>query len=295
MNQKLQGLATIQRWMQSVITHPDGVADGIESTDARREIDVAAAEVEEVVCRSRNLTAIERLEIYGNAYFARLLECLRESYPVLVHATGEEVFNQFAFGYLQSYPSSSYTLGRLADNFARYLADTRPDLEQHQAGIVDWPDLLIDLAQMEWAIEQVFDGLGVEGQPLLESETLLAIPPEQWPDARLTPVPCLRLLQFHYPVNDYFSAVRKDEDPPIPAPRPQFLALTRTEYVVQRRELDALEYQLLSLLVDGTTVGDAIMQVAEESAESVEQLAPQLQNWFSNWTAAGFFKTVEVA
>lgn len=287
-------LAAIQRWMQSVITHPDGVSDGIESEEARGEVDISSSEIEQVISRSRNLTSIERLEIYGNAYFARLMECLRESYPVLVKATGQEVFDQFAFGYLQNYPSTSYTLGHLADNFARYLADTRPDVDEHSAGVVNWPDFLIDLTQLEWTIEQVFDGPGVEGQTLLPAETLRAIPPEQWPHARLKPVCCLRLLRFHYPVNDYFSAVRKDEGPPLPAPCPQFIALTRREYVVHRAELDALEYQLLALLVDGETVGDAIMQVVEESDDSVEQLAPQLQKWFSHWTAAGFFEAVEV-
>jgi len=34
--------------------------------------------VEDVICRSRDLTSIGQLGVYGNAYYARLLECLRE-------------------------------------------------------------------------------------------------------------------------------------------------------------------------------------------------------------------------
>ena len=40
-----------------------------------------------------------------------------EEFPVLKHALGEEVFDAFAVGYLQQYPSRSYTLFQLAANF----------------------------------------------------------------------------------------------------------------------------------------------------------------------------------
>ncbi|MDH3716660.1 MAG: DNA-binding domain-containing protein [Planctomycetota bacterium] len=291
-------LPAIQRWIQSVITHPDGVTGGIDSDEARREIDVASQDVEQVVSRSQALTSIERLEIYGNAYFARLLECLRETFPAMVHATGQEVFDQFAFGYLQQYPSTSYTLGHLADNFMTYLSQTRPDMDQHHQGVIDWPDFLIELATLEWTIEQVFDGPGVEDQSLLDAETLLAIPAPQWPNAQLVPVVCLQLLKFHYPVNDYFTAVRKASDDEkdnaeLPAPRPQYVALTRRDYIVHRYELEPTEFELLSRLVAGESVGAAIMQVAAESDEEVDALARHLQRWFTAWTSHGFFESVE--
>jgi hypothetical protein len=62
---------------------------------------------------------MDRLAIYGTAYYARLLECLLEEFPVLVHALGEELFDAFAVGYLQKYPSRSYTLNDLATNIPR--------------------------------------------------------------------------------------------------------------------------------------------------------------------------------
>ena len=76
--------------------------------------------------RSKRRTSVERLEVYANAYYARLLECLRDEFPALLHAVGEEVFDGLAFGYLQAYPSTSYTLSNLSRNFARFLEETRP-------------------------------------------------------------------------------------------------------------------------------------------------------------------------
>ena len=58
-------LGRTQRWMQAVLMHPTGVAEGIASAEARRHIDVGPDEAETVVTRSRALTALERLGIYG--------------------------------------------------------------------------------------------------------------------------------------------------------------------------------------------------------------------------------------
>jgi hypothetical protein len=122
-NNSWHELGQIQRWMQAAIMHPLGIA----SAEARGQIDVGPDQAETVVTRSRALTALERLEIYGYAYYARLLECLREEFPVMKHALSEEVFDAFAVGYLQQYPSRTYTLFQLGTNFPRYLAETRPE------------------------------------------------------------------------------------------------------------------------------------------------------------------------
>src|SRR4051812_43057761 len=169
-------LGTVQRWFQSVISHPDGVAGGVEAEEAQRLMRLRRSELEQVIRRSKNLTGEERLGIYANAYYARLLECLRESFPVLCKALGRGLVYEFAFDYLQRYPSQSYTLSRLGDRFADFLEETRPDKD---AGAVDWPDFLIDLARLEWMIEQVFDGPGVEGQALLSAADLRGIEPAQ--------------------------------------------------------------------------------------------------------------------
>ena len=117
-------LEELQRWMQAVITHPDGVRAGIASEESRSVIDVGEANVTDLVTRSRDCTAAERLEVYGNAYFGRLLECMRDQFPALVFALEEDLFDQFAVGYLQRYPSQSYTLANLADHFFEYLDES---------------------------------------------------------------------------------------------------------------------------------------------------------------------------
>ncbi len=281
-------LDVIQRWMQSVIMHPDGVAEGVASHAARQEIDVNPKEMEKLLTRSKTLTALERLQIYGSAYYARLLECLREEFPVLVHALGEETFDAFALAYLQKYPSRSYTLNQLGAAFPRFLAETRPDTVEET-----WPEFLVDLATLEWAFSEVFDGPGVEGEPLFNAEELQAIPAEKWTQARLIPVPCLRLLALRFPAHRYYSAVRRQEEVVPPDPAETFLAVTRRDYVVRHYPLERSAFVLLQQILAGRKVGEAISAVAESAEMDLDLLALRLQEWFRNWTAEGFFRVVE--
>jgi hypothetical protein len=291
---QIPGLDQIQRWLQAVIMHPDGVAAGIDSPEARSEIDVRPDQVEQVVDPSKRRTSVERLEVYANAYYARLLECLRDEFPALLHAVGEEVFDALAFGYLQAYPSTSYTLSDLSRNFTRFLEDTRPRDEEDQSP--SWPDFMIDLARLERAYSEVFDGPGAEQLKLLAADAIQAIRPDEWPSARLIPVPCLRLLVLRYPVQEYATGVRKKENPPLPDPEPTWLAISRVDYVVRRWNLSRMQYELLDCLISGLPVGESIEKAARvtiENGQSLDHLADDLRAWFQEWSAAGFFQAIE--
>jgi Putative DNA-binding domain len=319
-------LDVVQQWFQAVVTHPAGVAAGAASPAAQRLVRLDRGALEQLVRRSRRLTAEQRLEIYANAYYARLLECLRDTFPVLAQVLGAEVFDSFAFDYLQRYPSRSYTLYRLAESFPRFLDETRPD-QPPAAGAAGpagpaWPDFLIDLATFELAIAEVFDGPGAEGEPLLAPADLLARQAGgDFAATRLAPVPCLRLLRFRYPVNAFYSSAmamrarRPVESPelldaraapeaasaddagtaaaadlPAPDPGAEHIALSRTDYVVRRYPLTPFESAVLAALLAGATVGDAIAGAAAASDLPDDELAAQLDAAFRRWTAAGFFR-----
>lgn len=286
-------LERIQRWMQNVITDPDGVIAGIDREESRLLIDVSVDRVDQVIQRSRNQTSIERLGIYGNAYLARLLGCLRDEFPAMAFALGAETFDAFCFGYLQAYPSHSYTLAELGGQFPKYLADTRPSGVADDQGYPGWPDFLIDLATLERVYSEVFDGPGIENRPSLDADALSQIKPEQWPDARLIPAPCLRLLTLRFPVHEYITAVRGETETEFPQPSATNLAVTRRDFVVRRRALSGDEFDLLRELVGGAPVGRAIERAASAPGVQADRLAVGLRDWFRSWAASGYFLAVE--
>jgi hypothetical protein len=286
-------LQRVQNWMLAAITHPGGAREGTDSTEARSHLAVGSEGIESVVTRSTKLTALERLEVYGSAYHARLLDCLREEFPVLKHALGADTFDAFAAGYLQQYPPRSYTLFELARDFPQFLRETRPALESDTAP-VDWADFLIDLAALERTFNEVFDGPGVEGQELLDVERLRAVPADHLAEARFVPVPCLRLLTLRYPVQSYFTEVRNGGDPAPPEPADTHLAVTRRRYVVRHRELAPAALELLGALIAGEPLGAGIERALATARSDATELESNLQNWFHDWAAEGFFLSVEV-
>jgi hypothetical protein len=275
--------------MQAVVMHPGGVTAGIESAAAQELLPLTPDEIESVINRSQALTSLQRLDVYSRAYYARLLECLRSQFPILAQALGEELFDQFSLSYLQRRPSQSYTLGRLGEHFVGYLQETRPANTEESS----WPDFLIDLARLEWEFDQVFDGPGVEDQPLLGAAEIQAVPPERWLSARLIPVPCLRLLALRYPVHEYYRALRRHEEPNPPLPAETHLAITRRDYIVRYFPLSEPQFRLLDALAAGATLGEALQGLATDGV-GLDDLASNLHAWFRFWTAEGLFLRIEL-
>jgi len=286
-----RSLGKLQRWVQEVITHPDGIAAGVNSQTARQQIDIGTAQIEQVVERSTRLGSAERLAVYGNAYFARLIECLGEEFPATRYALGEETFESFALGYMTQSPSASYSLGFLGERFAQYLIDTRPS----DVPKPSWPDFLIDLAKVERTYAEVFDGPGPENLGTLKPEDLQAVPPERVSEIRFVPVPSLRLMEASFRVHEYVTAVRRDRSPEIPMPVETLLVITRREYVVRRGTVSRAEFQLLRAIIDGHSLGQAIEVAAEAMpAGSDDEFAANLSKWFQHWASAGWFLRVEL-
>lgn len=282
-------LAFIQRWFQSVISHPAGVVAGAGG----------AAAIDEHLTNSGALDAASRLSVYADAYFARLIECMGEVFPMMKKFLGEETFDAFAFAYLQEIPSKSYTLHHLGRHFPAWLEKSRPrsvadDIAPASDG-PDWPELMVDLARMEWAVYETFDGPGIEGQPTLRLEDLQTLTSEAIDEVRLIPAPSLHLVTSRFPVNDFYTALRRagaGEDTVPPDACPAWTALHRRNFIVQRYGLSAPAHAMLVSILQGDTLGEAIDAAAALWPDSDESLGTALQSWFHLWAEEEFFTGV---
>ena len=279
-------LDVIQRWMQAVIVHPDGVVAGIESAAAHSEVAITSDQVEEVIGRSHSQTSIERLEVYANAYRARLLEVLVGEYPALIHAIGEDAFVDLANGYLEAHPPASYTLAALGQHFSDYLAKTRPPKDEDQP---DWADFLIELARLERIYSEVFDGPGIEHVTAMSVDDIQTLSIETWLKSRLIPAPCLRLATFDFPVHEYATEVRRQQSPDPPEIQRTYLAITRRDFVVRRVGLSEPEFKIMSALIAGQSISEALESLIETTDQTSEVAADDVRQWFHNWTVARYF------
>ncbi len=254
----MESLEQLQRWFLEAMTAP-----------------AIATDVENEVLPSRQQSASDRLAVYQNAYRARLLEVLQNLFPCTRFAVGDELFAQFATGYIHAHPPISYTLANLADKFADYLDATRP---------ADWGEFIVELVRLEQAIDRVFDAPGPEElQPF-------SMPAEADGSLKLHVVPGLELQRFRYPVSGYFTDWKSDRKPVWPEAREQFVALFRREYIVRRYELTARQYELLAAIQAGAPLREATTAaVAEKVDGDIDSLTSEIFQWFRFWSREQFF------
>lgn len=276
-------LYDVQLWLQTVITHPDGIRAGMVAAEAVSGI--TERDAQQITLPSSQMTREERLQIYNRAYFGRLIECLRAQFPAVRHAVGDDAFDGLAFGYLLHHPSKTYTLDLLSQSFDTFLTATRPP----RATQPDFADFAIELARLERVYSEVFNGRGPESIRSLEPNDFEGLSPERFANSRLVAHGCVRLMRFAFPVHEYASALRQGRPAVPPEPRPVSLVITRRNYIVRRYEVAEDQFELLSAICEQKTVAEALERLTSIRRDDWSSMASDIRSWFRDWAAAPLF------
>jgi hypothetical protein len=239
-------------------------------------------EAEQWLTSGPRMTAAERIDIYRRGYRARLIECLADDYPTVRHALGSDSFERLCRAYIARYPSDGPNLNPFGRRMASFVRDEGPPPLRAFAA---------DLASLEWAIVEAIHARSV---PPLTLQALRDVPTDAWSEVRLAANPTVRLLRFDYPVNAYFGACRDREDPPTPAPSPAATVVYRSGPTIWRADLTAPMFQVLSGLVAGERLADALARAARSLADLPESEASErVRAWFAEWVGNGMFVKAE--
>jgi hypothetical protein len=211
--------------------------------------------------------------LYLMAYRARLLAALRDNFPVLHRALGDEAFADLAHDYIDAHPSRFRSIRWFGDALVEFL-DADPDRLPHPA--------LADVARMDWAMRGAFDAAGV---PLLTLDDLAALPPEDWPQRHFTLLPSLRRVELSWNVEPVWRALNDDAEAETNAPEPLAHVL-----LVWRPELDCLwrsagdtEAAALCALAQGATFAECCAVIAGAGEPDPAAVAlGLLQRWVSD-------------
>jgi hypothetical protein len=271
-------LATLERWMQAVVMHPEGAAAGIRTKPAKALLAEAARDLGRVVLPSKQLTSVERLEIYAHMYYARLLEVMQGEYPTTRQILGEHAFASACRRFVAKNPSRTRTLNSLSAKFPDFLARTLPKSNRN--------GLAVDVARIERAMEDVFDAPRAEPMTAAQFAALGADPSGR---AVLKVTPALRMLALRYPANDTMTAVRRGAKPRIPRPKATWVVVFRRGYQVYRRDQEPAQWKLLAQLVAGKPLAAAVRASVRGGGANAERVAKRLGRWFEEWSAAHLF------
>jgi hypothetical protein len=272
-------LERLQRWMQSVVTHPGDIEEAAGSAEARREL--PPEQVGAVILPSATLTPLERLEIYQGMYPLRMEEALASDFPGLKHFLGDHAFFHLVTAYTEAHPSRSFTLNPLGEHLAAFVA-TAP---------VPRPAFCAELARLERTIAEMFDA---PETPALGEEAITQVPAEAWETARLVPIAALRLLALRYPAGAYLDSLKDERHQhPSPARADEYVVVYRRDYAVYRQDLSRAAHHLLADLAAGQTVGAAVAAALRRRGRARPQ-EDDLFRWFRQWAGAGLFTRVEL-
>lgn len=247
----MKALRETQEWLVRAIMAPE------ESPD-----------VEAHVTPSATMTARERLHVYRHGYVARLVECLEDDYPVFFHALGRERAEALCREYIQAHPSRSYSLNVFGRSMPGFLK------ERGEA-------FAADLTALEWS---VVEAIHAAESTRMAPDALAKLDPSDWANVALVASPSLRLHVFDHPVNAYYQAFYDDEEPGIPAPAPERVAVYREGAKIWRMTLTPGQYALLAPLAAGASLEEAFETDVGDEAD--------VATWFRQWTTEGFFSGI---
>ncbi|HYV19607.1 MAG TPA: DNA-binding domain-containing protein [Verrucomicrobiae bacterium] len=180
-----------------LITAPEGVRPGLEALVRAGKADPGA--IESLVGGDDRLPAAERLDIYANMYFFRLLDCLREDFPRLATALGEQRFHNLATDYLLAHPSANPSL--------RYLGERLPGFFAGHA-LARESACLADLARLEWTRADLFDAADCRA---LGRDDVASLAGAHGGDLPLRTVPAFRLLRLDHDAPALWRELRDRE------------------------------------------------------------------------------------
>jgi hypothetical protein len=291
MNPQSYDLASLQREMAAAVMLPLTADQEMQAkaVDGRSMHAVAST----FIAPNSRLNPFERLEIYNQQYWLRVLGALAEDFPALRAVVGHRAFEALSIAYLTAHPSRSFTLRNLGSKLVEWLANNPAFTGRHYR-------LALDVARIEWAYVEAFDS--AEWTPLtLDQVTTLDA------NSRLALQPHLQLLALDYAADEIVldlhdrekrgrseAGVLRDEapQPPVKLPklrrRPTWIAAHRVDLTVYYRRLEAAEFHTLAAIRDGMPLAEALESGLQPRFGSRAPKPQKVQEWFANWAELGW-------
>lgn len=257
--------------------------------DGRSIRDIANA----LIKPNDRMNSFERLQIYSQQYWFRIMASLSEDFPGLRTVVGERKFERLAVAYLNECPSESFTMRDLGSRLEAWL-------RKHREYVAGSERVALDMVRLEWAEIEAFDGPELPPLTAAAAGRLGA-------DAVFRLQPHLHLLHLAYPVDEFLMRVKgpksdtvsnavlkfprssKIRRSSLPRPKNVYLAVYRRQGAVYFKRLTRDAFALLRALGEGKPLEKAIAVSLLRRRRRVDRLGVQVQEWFQNWSSLGWF------
>lgn len=237
--------------------------------------------VAEHIASSDELSNKMRLAIYGNAYYARLIESLEHDYEALHTILGDEEFSRLCRQYIDAHPSRFPSLRWFGQLMSQFL-ETREPYVAHP--------YLSELALFEWTFIEAFDA---EDAPVATDTDAAQVPADRWPDLRIQLHASVHWFPYQWNILPVWKAATGEDD------IPEFIHLGQTEYCVVWRDKLRTQYRSMAPeeveVMRGVKENDNFARLCErlteldiDPAQVPLRAAGILKTWLTQGMISGF-------
>ena len=279
-----------QLWFGSIIGRPideDSRMNPISPSGQSME-----EEASEHILPSPTLRPAQRIQIYNQQYWWRLLNTLHESFPFTVRLFGYFDFNRIiGIPYLTKYPPRHWSLALLGDRLSKWC------LEDYHT---DDNKFISKAAELDWAYSESFTE-----QALAPLTSELLATPDGMADIFEKTVfiqPFIHLFEYDCDLFRYrLEFLQHDpehwmhnEFPVLDSSRSFYNVLYRNKtHDICWKEISLGEYLILSRFQKGASIDRICEWLEDQEPALYESAAENLQAWFHEWAKRGWLSLQE--
>jgi hypothetical protein len=227
---------------------------------------------ERYITRSSRQDTSERLSIYADDFWPRVINALGDDFNILKQHLGSDEFEKWVRLYIEKHPSTSFTLYYIGRHFTQFLRDEYDHSDKQ---------LVVDMASYEWATCSAFFAANVDAFSVANrsapAESLLA--------TKIGLHPSVTLLELHHDPRTFLDTNVNSTD--------SFLVVFRKDFKIKEESVDSNFFMVLRYIRKGGNLEDIIDELASNEAETdVEQCVQNMQDYFAQMVQSHWIITL---
>jgi hypothetical protein len=273
-----QALKSTQEWFASIITRPIDEDSKMNLTSPSNR--PMSEEAQHYIAPSPTLQPHQRIELYNQQYWWRLLSTLHETFPLLTRLFGYAVFNQtIGIPYLETYPPNHWSLTLLGSRLVQWLEECYHEEDRQ---------FILNAAKLDRAFDCTFLAPAYPKISASEDSGALA-------EQTLYLQPYVALFHFPYDLLSFRTTFNEqDGDHWITHDFPElskekndyYFVLYRTpKNILNWKPILAGEYFLLTSFKKGATVEQACEALEQQGEFIYNEASTHIASWFQEWMA----------
>lgn len=254
----------MQAWFTKQIATPLNDDQTISAINIEKEAPL-------YIKKSPTLKPHERIEIYNQQYWWRLINTMQEHFPLVLALFGTTPFNdQLAIPFLKKYKPYDWNINLLGEKFPKWIDEAYN--EQDKA-------LVLNAAKIDWAYISSFLAKDVKQAAFDLNEKLLLSP-------------SLHLFEMPYDLFSFRREVLKKEAdywldnsfPELNKGRPFYFIFYRNQnYDLASQEIDEAEFRILSLFKKALSLNELCDILDDHPFQ--DKAEKNLSAWIQKWTS----------